>query len=196
MRRFRSSVTSDTSVTMQEVKMLVRQAANAAINLNRKESFQEGYGLPSMSAVASFLNREVVDGKVQLPMVPIQIPWDMGVWEVTDSLTQETYIPLPAAVMSVMGSNMIDDIGIKGYRVRGDALYFSKNAQPEHVDIHMIVMGEYDDHDPFPLPADMEFDLISNVLRVLFSISPGKDVGPDSQDMPTGQRMIPNNNEQ
>ncbi len=179
---------------IQEVREAVNQVLNKllradilSVNMPSGETIPDGY------VIAHYDSKPVVQWKnrsrTQLPAIPIALPKGMGVYHVGPSGDPDNfYVPIPAGQAALMKTQpLINDLlGRIGYEVKDGYIIYHKDitAPPlsvTAVDIQLIAfdVSKYGDYDLLPIPAGMEADVISEVLK-LFSFSGPQDNLTDS----------------
>ncbi len=112
--------------------------------------------------------------KATLPVKPMMLPRNMGVWSVypSDDIENE-FIPLQMGQSSLLRSQLLinDLLGQVGYEVRGLDVYFTKDItkpQGTTVDIEMAIMdiSNYGDYDILPVPPEMEWTIVQEVFKL------------------------------
>lgn len=128
-------------------------------------------------------NTQSLLGSITLPAQPMNLPRGMGVWRVYSKSTPHSpYIPLPSGqytLTSAVSHNTLGAsvTGIPTYEYFSrDTILFNQNVSemPETLSIQLVVVdpdtiGEYD---PLPVPPEMEFQIISEVLQLLGQVPP------------------------
>lgn len=124
---------------------------------------------------------------VKLPIQPINLPKGMGVWRVYNPITPfVSYIPLSSAQHDMYGN--VTHTGLSsalGFLTafeyfNHDTLVFNKpvSQMPSSVNIQLVVTrikddnGNYDEFGLLQIPADMEQQVIAEVLQLLGSSRP------------------------
>lgn len=114
--------------------------------------------------------------KCTLPVTPVKLVRNMGVYEITDTNARIAFIPLLAGQEIMLRSQpLINDLmGQVGYTVKGTRIDFTKDIKlmgASTVNMTLVVMdiSTYDITDPLPIPADM-LDQIINELVEQFSL--------------------------
>jgi len=112
--------------------------------------------------------------KAILPTQPINLPRGMGVWKLfSKSDPWVSYIPVSSGEMFLYNgrnSTAIDNLNVYEYH-DNKTLILNKSVTDVPVDmqIQLLVvdpeqLGEYD---LLPIPADMEFEVITSVLQII-----------------------------
>jgi hypothetical protein len=139
--------------------------------------------------IATYDNIPVVTykskSKSTLPVVPMSLPRNMGVWAITPTTDLDNlFIPIPSGTFGLLKKIDVekDMLGQIGYEVDGlNVVYTSdiRNAPSSITSVCMrllvtdpTAMGDYD---IFPIPADMEQDVITQVIQILSTYQPKDD---------------------
>ena len=122
--------------------------------------------------------------KCTLPIKPLNLPRNMGVWSVYPAGQQDKeFIPLQMGQINLLRSQpMINDLlGQVGYEVLGETLRFTQDltnggTQTATVDMRLAVldMDQYDDYTMLPIPPEWEWDIIKEVYG-LYTTQPIPD---------------------
>lgn len=132
-------------------------------------------------AVAPYGNKKA---KALLPAMPISLPRNMGVLEVSpDSNFKCLYIPLMAGQSHLLQEQPLisDLLGEVGYEVYGHAIIFTKDITIDNtvtVYIRLVVMdiAKYDIYTPLPIPRDYEGAVMEEVLKMFVPVQPGEKI--------------------
>jgi hypothetical protein len=165
----------------RELHPLIEQSINAILKVRTQEKIAEGFIEVPKCSIVEYANIAVVASGTRsyfvLPIMPIDLPNDMGVWAVSPSTDPFiTFIPLPAQSGSVMVGTDIEFLeGQVGYFRSGSKVWFTKdvttvdNGVITTVNPHLLVndMSQYQLDDPLPLSADYEILVIESVLKAV-----------------------------
>jgi hypothetical protein len=175
----------DAEITKSDIKLLVGQSINKFLkseyfNVNRKMdgSYFPPHAMISTYTITSGLaTYETSKAKVKLPIFPISLPRDMGVWSVSPiGDADQQYIPLQSGQYTLLSSqDVLKYLDYQtGYYVDGQYLIFTKDitASPFNVSqlkVRLLTVDAtvLDDYDYVALPADMEDVVIKDVLQFL-----------------------------
>jgi hypothetical protein len=169
------NVPDDAELRIPEIKLLVNQAANNRLALKRQELIAMDDNTIPACMIATYRSVPVQEegGELyaELPAQPIAAPLNMGVWSVTDSRNPANdIIPMLSGVMNILSKDITAQI--KSYWQEGNRLYLSSSVKASRiasVTIKLLVndLSKYGDYDPYPVPADMELEIIGDVLNIL-----------------------------
>jgi len=146
----------------------------------------------STYSVGTISTYETSKARVKLPVYPISLPKNMGVWSVAPSGdADQQYIPIQSGHNTLLSSQDVLQYldNQVGYYVDGLYLIFTKNitASPFNVStlkvrlltVDATVLGDFD---YVALPADMEDVVIKDVLQLLGAIPKVVDKVSDSNN--------------
>ena len=178
------------SISINELIISVGQVINAK---QKAEYFDRnvpmGESIPNGTVLGLYQSVAVVqDGtgysKCTLPIKPLNLPRNMGVWSVYPAGQQDKeFIPLQMGQINLLRSQpMINDLlGQVGYEVLGETLRFTQDltnggTQTATVDMRLAVldMDQYDDYTMLPIPPEWEWDIIKEVYA-MYSTQPIPD---------------------
>jgi len=182
------------SISMNEIKIACGQVINKmlkvdylTINTKMGEAIPNGtvLGLYEDIEVTSWNNRS----KAILPIKPIKLPRNMGVWGIYPKFTtngfydfDKEFIPLQAGQAALIKSQrQINELlGQYGYEVFSDAAVFNLDLKALFPQIKLAMrlaimdISQYGDYDILPLMPEMEWDVIKEVYQ-LYSTQPLPD---------------------
>lgn len=170
-------------VERRQTMLLVDQVANAMLALKMREEARVGtVNIPTcaLALYSAIAATQVTPFVANLPVVPMQLDMDMGVWSIKSSAGL-AYIPIRTEfwdLMAAQDEGLLEDQ--VGFFVRGRKVYFTR-IPTATVDMELLIvdpalLGEYD---PYPIPADMEILVVQRVVELLKSspLAPDKPVG-------------------
>lgn len=159
------------------IKEYVIQAVHKLLSLTIKEA---GGEIPSC-VIATYTGETPLDEGafkyVELPVEPLNLPLDQGVWEVSpDTPLAQPYIPFPSAYRTLLEGEDVSALeGQIGWVKEGKRLYFT-DAPAGNVRIKLLVADrnllEPDVSNPsldiaLPIPPEMESDVYDLVMEKL-----------------------------
>lgn len=174
------------NITYNEIKIAIGQVANQllkidyfSINGKMAETIPNG----SVLGLYENVSCEIWNGRTQftLPIKPIKLPRNMGVWAVYPKYkTNENYqldkelIPLQMGQGGLIKSQpMINDLmGQTGYEMFGDKGILTKNLKSIFPDLvlalRLVIMdiSEYGDYDILPIMPEMEWDIKKEIVKM------------------------------
>ena len=167
------------NIKLPEVMLLVEQSLNELLKIERFKNIAEGDRYPVDLMIATYDNVAVTTykdtSKCTLPAIPIALSRGRGVWQIskTDS-PSEPFIPIqPGQWALIKNQRILGELsGIIGYEVNGKEVIFTQNLPGQGIDEVMIKLlvvdfSQLSETDLLPIPADMELQVIKNVLELL-----------------------------
>lgn len=189
---------ADSQVTKQEINVLVGQSVNKLLKVEHMGvNMQSNDMFPPHTMISTYTITNTGDGqsdnldtyettkaRALLPVHPISLPRNMGVWSVSpEGDGDQQYIPIQSGQYSLVNSQDVLQYldNQVGYYVDGRYIIFTKDITAEPFEVNTLkvrllvvdatVLGPYD---YVPLPADMEDAVIKDVLKTL-SVMPEKE---------------------
>jgi hypothetical protein len=169
-------------IDIREIKLLVNQSINKVLKLQVAESFQAGMiDVPKCNIVeytcAVTSQSANLRAFITLPVIPITLPMDMGIWSISAlNAAMTPYIPIPAQdVIVFQGTNLSALEQQVGYYVQGKLVYFTKditlsaNGSIASVKVNLLVsdFSTQGDNDLLLISPEVEGAIIEDVLGVL-----------------------------
>jgi hypothetical protein len=189
-------VSSDNSLTLTEVKLLVGQTINRLLKIERLQmQAQLGDEFPDHTSIASYtdvvVKQDYDTGSyyATLPAFPISLPNNMGVWHISLLDDIDTpFIPIPSSSMGLLKNLPTGAMeGQIGYEVNGSQVvlkgdYFFSNNEKLLIRLLVVDLDNLTDYSPLPIPPDMEDAVIKEVLTLLGAIQVNEDIVSDAND--------------
>lgn len=182
-----------------DIKILVGQATNkllkqehAATNMAQGEMFPPHTLISTYKVPVNDKDSDRPYDWIKLPVFPISLPRNMGVWGISDISCSTEYIPLENGQFKFVSSQeQLKYLeGQVGYWVEGRVIYFSEaisdaphNVSSVRVQLLIVdpeVLGEYD---YLPIPKDLEDAIIKEVLTTLGALPKTSDKVSDSNNV-------------
>jgi hypothetical protein len=169
-------------ISIPEVSLLVSQAINKILKLEVAESFKAGLvDIPKCSLIqytATVVSESANNRSyIALPVIPLTLPLDMGIWSISASSAAMTpYIPIPAQdVLVFQGANLSYLEGQIGYYVQGKKVFFTKditlsaNGSISSVILNILAsdFSQLTDTDMLPISPEVESAVITEVLNII-----------------------------
>jgi hypothetical protein len=169
-------------IDIREVMLLVSQAINKILKLEVAESFKAGLvDVPKCSLIqyTASVTADAPNNRsfITLPVIPLTLPLDMGIWSISASNAAMTpYIPIPAQdVLVFQGANLSYLEGQTGYYVQGKKVFFTKdltlagNGSISSVIINILAsdFSQFADNDMLPISPEVESAVITEVLNII-----------------------------
>lgn len=187
---------SDNQIQLQEIKLLVGQVCNKLLKMERfSMSIPEGdYGV-NATIIATYDSIPVTQYKDRsrsvLPTAPISLPKNMGVWAISPTTDPDNlFIPIPSGTFGLLKKIDVekDLFGQICFEVDGLNIVYTKDIRnaPFNVNSVMVKLLVIDpstmgDYDILPISADMEQDVITQVIQILTAYQP-KDSSVDASN--------------
>lgn len=197
------NIKSATSVELEDIMEVVGQFINThfkqehlTINMPSGETIPEGIMLTYYDGLVPVQYKGV--SKVTLPVTPISLPRNMGVYHVSrTSDINDGFLPIQNGQLALIkGERLISDLlGQVGYTVYGNDLVFSKDLTTESgvtIIVGLVVMdiSLLDDYDNLPIPADMEGQIVQECFKLFAAQMPGTNIDdPSAERSPQTQRQ-------
>ena len=184
-------VTNDNSIDPRELLLAIEQERDRLVRLRLFESLSQGEGDIPGDVVSTFdsitIKKDAVKNLLysSLPGRIMSLPRDMGILHVSYTKDQyNAFIRMPNGSLSLYNglvSSMIGGIGV--YWLEGDRIYYNDSVDDccgNTVIVKMIMnSGDVDPNDIFPIPPDMESEVIRNVIQLY---APMKSAPNDEQN--------------
>lgn len=189
-RNYKRAIGSDDTpkdvIDRRELFHLINQAANEVLGLSMQAGVKTGnISIPS-SFIATYSNRDILveNGRYYalMPVYPIMLPRDMGVWSVvpqTAGIDMTPFIPICQDDWDILTTTDINDEGmLEGYVAyypEGRKVFFTKNPNVTKVKMKLLISDPsmIGDNDPYPLTPEMESEVVKRVLDLLKSNTGG-----------------------
>jgi len=198
-----------TKVKINEAKLAVEQVLNKMLKMEYLNvNIPSAELIPNGASVATYEGIAVTQynttrSKSTLPAMPLKLPRGIGVYQIFDPANMDCpFIPLEMGQLGLLKTQpLINDLlGQVGYEWYGTDIIYTKDlTQPSPITVTMrlvvLDISQYSDYDILPVPADMEWDVINEVVK-LFAAEPVGDklVDPNSSDqvnVPAQQQIQP-----
>lgn len=171
--RFLYKENTKETIDTREIKLLVGQSINRLLKSQTLERFNDGYiDIPRSSVITYTVSTTTVNGvsELTLPVVPVSLPSDMGVWEVSPINDPfNPYIPIPMMEAQVMqGTHAKYLETLTGFLVDGMTLRFT-NIIGSTVNVKLLVhdLTQFSENDILPISGDIESSVIEEVLNII-----------------------------
>lgn len=169
-------------IDLREIILLVNQSLNKVLKLQVAESFKAGtVDVPKCGIVEYTCAVTSQPGNsrafITLPVIPMNLPMDMGIWTIAATNAAMTpYIPIPAQdVIVFQGTNLSALEQQVGYYMQGKRVFFTKditlpaNGSITSVLVNLLVadFSTQGDNDLLLISPEVESLIIEDVLNVL-----------------------------
>ena len=195
-------------VALPELKVACGQVINSLLKIDYFQvNSRTREMIPNGAVIGLYENIPLTKfhGKSQaaLPIKPIKLPRNMGVWSVFDANNPDNeYIPLQMGQASLLKSHPLLNglLGQCGYTNYGMQIVFTKDltspdpTNPALVSMRLVIMdiSQYGDYDPLPILPEMEFQVKQEVCKMYGALIPSdKIVDPGHKEqhgIPTEQQ--------
>lgn len=168
-----------TKLKINEAKLAVEQVLNKMLKMEYlNTNIPMGEIIPNGASIATYEGIEVEQygnrSKSTLPAMPLKLPRGIGVYQIFDPANTECpFIPLEMGQQCLLSTQpLINDLlGQVGYEWYGmDIIYTRDLTQPDPIEVTMrlvvLDITQYSDWDILPVPAEMEWDVIGEVLKL------------------------------
>lgn len=186
------------NVSINELKIAAGQVINGLlktdylkINTKTRETIPNGTVIGTYENIA--VSQKGFKSTAILPIKPIQLPRNMGVWAIWQTdIPEREFIPIQMGQYGLLQSQpLINDLlGQVGYETYGNKVLFTKDLTQGGqytvtVDMRLVIMdiSQYGDFDPLPILPEHEFIVKQEVIK-LFS---GEQVADKVVDSSTKQ---------
>ena len=188
-------------VQPQDVIEAVNQEVNVLLKTQHfSVTLPAGDTIPENLMIATYDNVAVTSfggkkAKALLPAMPVALPRNMGVFEVSDDeYFSNLFIPLLAGQANLVSSQpMISTLlGQTGYEVYGNAIIFTNDITvggTEKVYIRLVILdiSKYSDYDMLPIPSDYEGLIVDNLFKKFAPVQIAEKI-VDSTNEPTNPK--------
>lgn len=154
----------DDEIDVRIIDLQVEQSINKFINAQVLQNFKQG----NIEVPTCYILKYTItssNNSITLPVYPLQLPLDMGVWRVILTGGVDS-IPISTTIDSVYrGTNSEFIEGQIGHTVRGLDIKFTGTVSG-NVDVHLLVsdFGVIGLDTILPISPSVEADVISDVL--------------------------------
>lgn len=167
-------------IDKRELRPLILQVANEVLGAKTQGILSFGDLSTPPCTIISFdaIAVTVVNGRstAPIPVFPLQLPRDMGVWSVVAKTAGNdgvAYIPISTGdwdLLSALDEGLLE--GQIGFYVEGKSVFFSA-APTTTVKMKLLVadISTLADTDPFPVSPELEGQIIRGVLDILNGVT-------------------------
>jgi hypothetical protein len=188
------SPNDEKDITRDDINLLVGQVINRllktehlSLNMAGGEMFPPHTLVTTYKVFVKPPNENIPYSHATLPVFPISLPRNMGVWSVSDLSCSKEYIPIQTGQYTLISQQ--DQLKYletqDGYWAEGGYVYFTKDLTATaklQVRIQLLIVdpsiqGEYD---YLALPAEMEEAVVKEVLTLIGALPKQVDKTSDS----------------
>lgn len=156
----------DDEIDVRVIDLYVEQSINKFLKVQVLQGTKFGaIDVPTCNIIEYTLTP--ASNSVTLPVIPISLPLDMGVWKVCLSSAPGTsFIPINSTMSNVYGGTDSSYLeGQTGYTVKGSKITCTTNVTtPVIVELLVSDFSTTGETDLLPVSADVEADVITDVL--------------------------------
>ncbi len=172
------------AVQKQDIFKATEQWINSRFKLQQfNTTLASGETIPDNSALATYSNVVLTSTNknnctATLPVMPISLPRGLGVYDISDGKGTH-YIPILKGQGALLTSDFLlntlfDQVW---YEQNGMNITFSMDLTLYGITtVEMVLMvfdmTQYSESDILPLPADMQMDLINDLVKMFAPVSP------------------------
>jgi hypothetical protein len=175
----------DTSdpVQIEDVIKSIEQVINSMFKMEYyNATLPSGETIPDNLMTAFYENISVASykdkSKVTLPIMPISLPRNMGIFRITDS-SDNDFIPVQLGQGALLKPDKLlnELLGNIWYEVRGNTIVFSKDITLlgiSLINMYLVVLdiSLYSDTDVLPIPPNMEEEIIEKTFAKFAPVTP------------------------
>jgi hypothetical protein len=170
-------------VQTEDIIKAIEQIINSMFQMQYySATLPTGETIPDNLMIAYYENIPVTTlgdkSQAQMPVVPISLPRNMGVYRVTDS-NDNDFIPVPLGQGTLLRADKLlnDLMGSVWFEIRKNIVIFSKDILllgVNTVNMYLIVMdiSLYSNTDPLPIPASMEEEIVEKAFAKFVTVTP------------------------
>lgn len=155
----------DDEIDVRLIDVLVEQSINRFLKVQVMSNIKAGnIEIPTCNIIEYTLTP--TSNAVTLPVFPMTLPMDMGVWKVSLVSNGIAMIPINSTMSNVYGStNAVFLEGQTGYTVKGNKIRFTGTVTT-NVAVELLVsdFSTTGETDPLPVSPDVEADVVTDVL--------------------------------
>jgi hypothetical protein len=164
------------AVLEQDIFVAIGQKVNAKYKLEYFDTtLPSGETIPNSLSLATYENIPVASlsngrSKSLLPVTPISLPRNIGIFSIEDANGEVTFIPLlPSQRILLKNQPLINDIlGQVGYEVRNKSIEYSVdltlwNINAVTMRLAVLDIDQYSETDILPIPASSEEDIVNEL---------------------------------
>jgi len=184
-------ISTDNSIDPRELLLAIEQERDRLVRLRLFESMKMGNPTIPGDVVSAFdsikIKKDTVKGLLysDLPGRVMSLPEDKGIAHVSYTKDQyNAFVRMPNGSLSLYNGLLSSMIGGRGgYWLEGDRLYYNDGVDDccgNTVIVKMVMnSGDLEPDAPFPIPSDLESEVIRNVIGLYASM---KQIPNDEQN--------------
>lgn len=177
------------NIQLDDIYKAIEQKINALFRMEHfSVTLPSGESVPDYATMAFYEDiavTSVSNGRSQckLPVAPITLPRNMGIYEIQDPEGKVSFIPLLQTQRMLLKSQpLISDLLMQvGYTPMGKVIEFSKDLplfKVKKVNMVLIVMdlSKYDELDELPIPISYEETIVTQLFNEFAGVEAKADV--------------------
>lgn len=152
-------------IDVRLIDIHVEQSINRLLKVQVQSNIKAGnVEIPTCNIIEYTLTP--ASNAVTLPVYPINLPMDMGVWKVSLASNGVAMIPINSSMANIYGGTNASYLeGQTGYTVKGNKVRFTTNVSTSIlVELLVSDFTTTGETDPLPVSPDIEADVITDVL--------------------------------
>lgn len=178
----------DTSyqVDIRDIYKAIEQKVNSKFRLRHfNATLPSGNTMPEHAMIATYENIAVTslgNGKSQslLPVTPISLPLNMGIYMVYDPRYPDNFfIPLQRSQLALLRADELLNnlMGMIGFEPKNNVLLFTQDitmfgTSSITMELAVFDMSQYADTDKLPIPADLEDEIVNELVNDFSPVQP------------------------
>lgn len=153
-------------IDVRLIDVLVEQSINRFLKVQVVNNIKAGnIEIPTCNIIEYTLTP--ASNTITLPVFPMTLAMDMGVWKVSLISNGVAMIPINSTMSNVYGGTNASYLeGQTGYTVKGNKIKFTTTVSaPVAVELLVSDFSTTGETDPLPVSPDIEADVVSDVLE-------------------------------
>jgi len=182
------SANDEKELSRADINLLVGQVINKLLKIEHASvNMASGDMFPPHTLITEYkmsLSGTTGSKYAKLPVMPISLPRNMGVWSVSMGGTE--LIPLQSGQETLIGSQ--DQLQYLenqvGYYVEGDIVRFTKDPSTSAINVKLLIIdpNELGEYDYLGIPIEMEEAVVKEVLTLIGALPKVVDKVSDSNN--------------
>ena len=182
------SANDEKELSRADINLLVGQVINKLLKIEHASvNMASGDMFPPHTLITEYkmsLSGTTGGKYIKLPVMPISLPRNMGIWSVSMGNTE--LIPLQSGQETLIGSQ--DQLQYLenqvGYYVEGDIVRFTKDPSTSAINVKLLIIdpNELGEYDYLGIPIEMEEAVVKEVLTLIGALPKVVDKVSDSNN--------------
>jgi hypothetical protein len=176
------------AVQLVDMYPAIEQIVNALLKTQQfSVNMPQGETIPENLLIGIYEDIPVISlgagklkSKATLPIQPVSLPKNMGVYQIYDAnFPDSPFIPIQAGQSALIKTDVLlsDFLGQVAYEIKGRTIFFSKNLplfDVNAVTMELILMdiSLYSETDVLPIPADMQGVIVQQLVQRFAQVVP------------------------